>query len=265
MIIDIHNHITVKSSPYHLPAEEYLKVMDELEVEKMVILGKDYGKLGDQQQSNLPDEEVSEFVKAHPDRFIGFTAVHPEREVRKNVERVERAVNDLGLRGIKLNPHAGFYPNDQRLYPVYEKATKLGVPVMVHMGVKAPVEGTRVKYCRPVYLDDVAVDFPDLNLIIAHAGYPWVEETILVGLYAGKVMVDISTLNQIEEVMGFEVVLPTLRKLTASLGPHRILFGSDGIFSIEKLLQIVKNAEFLTEGEREKILYKNAKKVLKLD
>jgi len=264
MIIDVHNHITVKSSPYHLPAEEYLKVMDDLEVEKVVILGKDYGKLGDQQQSNLPDEEVANFVKAHPDRFIGFTAVHPDREERKNLERIERAVNDLGLKGIKLNPHAGFYPNDKRLYPVYKKATELRIPVVVHMGVKAPVAGTRVKYCQPLYLDDVAVDFPDMNLIIAHAGYPWVEETILIGLYAGNVRVDISTLNQLEEVVGWEVVLPTLRKLTSSLGAHRVLFGSDGIFNLKKLIQAVKGADFLSDSDKEKILWKNAKEILKI-
>ena len=264
MIIDVHNHITVKSSPYHLQAEKYLKVMDDLEIEKVVILGKDYGTLGDQQQSNLPDEEVADFVKAHPDRFIGFTAVHPDREERKNLERIERAVNDLGLKGIKLNPHAGFYPNDKRLYPVYKKATELRIPVMIHMGVKAPVEGTRVKYCQPIYLDDVAVDFPDMNLIIAHAGYPWVEETILIGLYAGNVCVDISTLNQLEEVVGCEVVLPTLRKLTSSLGAHRVLFGSDGIFNLEKLIQAVKSADFLSDSDREKILWKNAKEILKI-
>lgn len=264
MIIDIHNHITVKSSPYHLPAEEYLKVMDDVGVEKMVILGKDYGMLGDQQQSNLTDGEVADFVKAHPDRFIGFTAAHPDRGEEKNLERIEKAVNDLGLKGIKINPHSGFFPNDERLYPIYEKATELRIPVMVHMGVKAPVEGTRVKYCQPLYLDDVAVDFPDMSLIIAHAGYPWVEETILVGLYAGNVFVDISTLNQLEEVMGCEVVIPTLRKLTSSLGVHRVIFGSDGIFNLEKLIQAVRGADFLCDSDKEKILRKNAKEILKI-
>ncbi len=262
MIIDIHNHITVKDSPYYLPAEDYLTIMDECGVEKMVILGKDYGKLGDQQQSNLTDGAVADFVKSHPDRFIGFTSVHPDRGEKANLERIEKAVNEFGLRGIKLNPHAGFYPNDERLYPVYEKAQALHIPVMVHMGVKAPVEGTRVKYCQPLYLDDVAVDFPDLTLIVAHAGYPWIEETILVGLYAGNVVVDISTLNQIEKVMGFAVVLPALRKLTASLGVHRVLFGSDGIFSIEEMLQIVTGAEFLSKADKEKILWENAKRIL---
>ncbi len=264
MIIDMHNHIVAKNSPFYIQQDEYLKMMDDLGIERVVILGKDYGKLGDQLQSNLPDEEVANFVQAYPDRFIGFTAAHPDRTEKENLERIERAVNDLGLKGLKINPHAGFYPNDERLYPVYEKATELGIPVMFHSGVKAPVEGTRVKYCQPIYLDDVAVDFPDMTIIIAHAGYPWVEETILVGLYAENVYADISTITQIEGVMGFEIMIPTLRKLTSSWGTQRVFFGSDGIFIAEDTIKAVKNADFLSESDKEKILGKNAQKLLKI-
>ena len=264
MIIDIHNHLTVKHSPFYLPAEEYLRVMDELGVDKTVILGKDYGHLGDRQNSNLPDEDVAELVKAHPDRFIGFSAVHPDRDVKHNLERIERAVNDLGLKGIKLNPASGFYPNDERLYPVYEKCSKIQIPVTVHMGIKPPSEGNRMKYCHPMYLDDVIVDFPDLTLIVAHSGYPWIEDTIMVGLYTQNVFADISTLNQMEEVMGCEVVVPTLRRLTASFGTSRVVFGSDGIFNLEALISAVRNADFLSDADKEKIFWKNAKEILKL-
>jgi len=264
MIIDAHNHIVLKNSPYYLPQEEYLKIMDETGVDKMVILGKDYGKLGDSMQSNLPDEETAAFVRAQPERFIGFTGVHPDREVKTNLERIDRAVNEFGLKGIKLNPHAGFYPNDEKLYPVYEKATELDIPVMFHAGVKSPTEGTRVKYCQPVYLDDVAVDFPDMTIIIAHAGYPWVEETIQVGLYAANVFVDISTLNQIEGALGCEIVLPTIRRLASSLGAQRILFGSDFTYNIEETIQTIKGADFLSERDKVNILGENARTLLKV-
>jgi hypothetical protein len=264
MIIDIHNHLAVTSSPYHLPVGEYLKAMDENGVEKAVILGKDYGKMGDAQGSNLPDEETADFVKSHPDRFIGFTAVHPDRGINANLRRVERAVQDLGLRGIKINPHSGYYPNDERLYPVYERATEHGIPVVFHTGVKAPADGTRMKYCHPVYLDDVAVDFPDLTIIMAHAGYPWVEEAILVGLYAGNVYADISTLPQIEAALGYEVMMPTLRKLITAWGAQRVLFGSDGIFNFEETIKAVNRADFISEGDRRKIFRESAKRVLQL-
>jgi len=262
MIIDIHNHLSPQNSPYRLPAEEYLRVMDEAGVDKAVILGKDYGLLGDRQKSNLPDEDVAAFIKAHPDRFIGFTAVHTDRDVTKNLERLERAVNDLGLRGIKLNPASGFYPNDERLYPVYGRATELQLPVVIHTGVKPPSEGSRLKYCHPVYIDDIAVDFPDLNFIIAHAGYPWVDDLIMVGLYAPNVFVDISTLNQIEEVLGCDVIIPTLKKLACALGAGRVVFGSDGIFNIEPIIRAVQQADFLSQNDRQKILHENAEMLL---
>jgi len=264
MIIDLHNHLSPQGSPYRLSVEEYLNIMDEQGVAKVVILGKDYGVLGDQQNANLPDDEVAAFVKAYPDRFIGFTAVHPDRAPQVNLERIDRAVNDLGLRGIKLNPASGFYPNDERLYPVYERAVTLGIPVLVHMGVKPPSEGNRLKYCMPVYLDDVAVDFPDLTLIVAHAAYPWVEELIIAALYAPHVFVDLSTLNQIEEVLGYPVILPTLHKLVSALGASRVVFGSDGIFNIEPIISTIRRAEFLTESDRIKILGENARKILGL-
>jgi len=264
MIIDIHNHLPPKSSPYRLPAEEYLNVMDETGVDRAVILGKDYGKLGDSTDSNLSDEDAAEFVKAHPDRFIAFTAVHPDRPSDQNVNRIARAVNELDFKGVKINPPAAFYPNDERLYPCYEMARALQVPVMFHMGVKPPAEGCRLKYCRPVFIDDVVVDFPDLPVIIAHAGYPWVNETIMVGLYAENVYVDISTLNQIEDAMGKPVILPTLRKLVSALGSRKIVFGSDGIFNIEAIKAAVMSADFLTDNDRENILWKNSAALLKI-
>ena len=262
MIIDFHNHLSPPQSPYRMEADVYLESMDEAGVDKVILLGKDYGTLGDSRNDNLADEDVAAFVKAHPDRFIGFTAVHPDREIKANVERVDRAVNTFGLRGIKLNPASGFYPNDGRLYPVYEQATALELPVLIHMGVKPPSEGSRLKYCHPMFLDDVAVDFPDLKLVIAHAAYPWVEDLIMAGLYAPNVSVDISTLNQIEEVLGYPVVLPTLQKLVQSLGPARIVFGSDGIFNLQPLISAVRQAGFLTDSDRDMIFYKNAQKLL---
>lgn len=264
MIIDFHNHLSPPHSPYRLPIEEYLKVMDEHGVERAVILGKDYGLLGDRQAENLSDEEVADFVRTNPDRFIGFTAVHPDREIEINLTRIDRAVNELGLHGIKLNPASGFYPNDQRLYPIYEKASMLGLPIVVHMGIKPPSEGSRLKYCLPVYLDDLIVDFPELTVIVAHGAYPWVDELIAVALYAPNVFVDISTLNQIEEALGYPVLRPVLEKLVKALGSARIVFGSDGIFNIEPIVGAVLHAEFLTENDRRKILEENARRILRL-
>jgi predicted TIM-barrel fold metal-dependent hydrolase len=76
--------------------------------------------------------------------------------------------------------------------------------------------------------------------------------------------VDISTLNQLEEALGCEVVIPVLRRLTASLGSSRVVFGSDGIFNLEALITAVKKTDFLTDADKERILWKNASEILKL-
>jgi len=263
MIIDFHNHVSPPGSPYRMDADVYLEAMDAAGVDKLIILGKDYGFAGDRRNDNLADEDTAVFVNAHPDRFIGFTAVHPDRDIAVNLEHIDRAVHDYGLRGVKLNPASGFYPNDKRLYPVYEKISGLGIPVVIHMGIKPPSEDSRLMYCHPIYIDDITVDFPELRLVIAHAAYPWVEDLIMAALYAPNVLVDISTLNQIEDALGYPVVMPSLEKLVRALGAGRVLFGSDGIFNLEPLIGAVRSADFLTDGDRELILYKNALKILR--
>lgn len=264
MIIDFHNHLSPPGSPYRMEAGMYLEAMDDAGVEKLIILGKDYGIAGDLRKDNLDDDDTAAFVRAHPDRFIGFTAVHPDRDIAVNLARIDRAVHEFGLSGVKLNPASGFYPNDQRLYPVYEMISQLGIPAVLHMGIKPPSEESRLKYCHPIYIDDISVDFPDLRLVIAHAAYPWVEDLIMAALYAPNVSVDISTLNQIEDALGYAVVLPTLEKLVRALGAGRVLFGSDGIFNLEPLISAVRGADFLTDSDRELIFYKNALKLLSL-
>ena len=100
MILDFHNHLSPPGSPYRMDAQMYLDTMDEAGVDRLVILGKDYGEAGDRRGDNLADEDTAGFVRAHPDRFIGFTAVHPDREASSNIARIERAVDEFGLQGM---------------------------------------------------------------------------------------------------------------------------------------------------------------------
>ena len=92
----------------------------------------------------------------------------------------------------------GFFPNDQRYYPIYETARSLGLTVLFHtgttgIGAGAPGGlGLKLKYGRPIYLDDVAADFPDLTIIAAHPGWPWTEELLSVAVHKGNVYVDMS-------------------------------------------------------------------------
>ncbi len=158
------------------PLEATLADMDAAGVTRSVVVAVDAETRWNYRVSN---ESVAEAVAAYPDRLIGFASVDPHKGVVARHE-LRRAVEDLKLRGLKLLPHLlELCPNDPEMYPVYEEASALGIPVLFHSGTQFHA-GTKLKYCRPLDIDDVAVDFPDLTLIIAHFGWPWYEEAMAV-------------------------------------------------------------------------------------
>ena len=118
------------------------------------------GMLGNDQVMQLSQEV---------DCLIPFCSINPFLVADLGGE-LQRHVTEMGFRGLKLYPtYQHFYPNANRLYPLYAKAEELGVPVMLHTG-SSIFRGARIKYGDPLYLDDVAVDFPDLALVMAHSG-----------------------------------------------------------------------------------------------
>jgi predicted TIM-barrel fold metal-dependent hydrolase len=143
------------------------------------------------------NDRIAALVKMYPDKFIGFGAVNPRyRGVNWAVEEMERAITELGLTGFKLYaPYDRWSPDDRDLaWPIWKKAEELGVPVMIHMGPSLGVE-VKMAYGRPFLLDDVGLDFPDLRLLVCHAGLPWVEECICLLLKHPNFYMDISGFN----------------------------------------------------------------------
>jgi len=156
--------------------EDTIKDMDESGVERSVVVGIDAETTFQYRVSN---DLVADTVRLYPDRLIGFAGVDPHKG-EQALKELERAVKILGLRGLKLLPHlAELYPNDRAMYPLYETALSLDIPVLFHMGTQFH-SGTRIKYCRPLFVDDIAVDFPGLKIVIAHFGFPWFHEAIAV-------------------------------------------------------------------------------------
>ena len=120
------------------------------------------------------NDYTADIVERYPDRFMGFASVDPHKG-KAAVNEMERSVKDLGLRGLKLHPISqAFFPNDTRFYPLWEKCADLGVPVLFHSGQTAVGAGLpgggglKIKYAQPIHMDDVAADFPELNIIMAH-------------------------------------------------------------------------------------------------
>ena len=197
--------------------------MDEAGIDKTILLALDAG-LAFQSPLSARDynDYVAEIAKRFPDRIVGFAGIDPRRGKEAVVE-LERCA-DIGLRGLKLWTLTGFYPDDEQYYPLYERAAELGLPIVVHTGTGPP--GTYLKYCRPIYVDKVAVDFPQIQFIMAHLGMPWVDEAVAIVIKNENVFVDISQW-QVFAKTPF-VLCQALTQLKMGCGGmHKVLFGSD--------------------------------------
>ena len=145
------------------------------------------------------NDYIADLVKSYPDYFIGFCAVNPKyRGVDAAVNELERAILQLGLTGLKLYPTYDHYsPDDRELaFPVFEKAQDLGIPVMIHQS-STPVIDAPLKYGQPYLLDDVGRAFPDLKLLICHAGVPWVDECLVLAAKHPNFYIDLSFFNSL--------------------------------------------------------------------
>ena len=286
MIIDFHTHVEYKAGGQKYSPAEFVRAMDQGGIDKSIVLGGDQADAGTKPPwadpavmgaaTNFDDEEVARFCAEYPDRLIPFGSIHPDRY--RPDRKVHRAVKELGVKGIKLYPHSGFYPNDLRLTPVYEKCVELGVPVVIHTGIKA-VCWQWMKYNRPIYVDDVATNFPELKVVMCHGGFPWVEEFLCVAYSNPNVYVDISFLDYIERTFKKDgLAEDTMRRLVGLVGAERLLWGTEGPYMDLPLFGshgpeyyarsqefLVRRFDFLSDNEKAAILGGNAAKLLELD
>ena len=210
------------------------------------------------------NDYVASIVNKHPQQFTGFASVDPWKG-RASVIELERSVEELGLKGLKLHPiHQSFFPNDTHFYPLYEKAAELGVPVLFHTGFAGAGAGLpggaglKLKYSAPIpYIDDVAADFPQLTIIMAHPAWPWTEEQIAVSLHKANVFLDLSGWlpRYIPETL--------IREVNTRL-QDKVLFGSDYPYiEPDRWLQDMENLS-LRDDVRPKMLLENSRRALKL-
>ena len=138
------------------------------------------------------NDTVAEYIRTDPKKLIGFAAVCPTED--NALAEVDRAVQELGLRGLKMSPiYGGWDPLDSRALKIFARAEELGLPIMLHQGTTYPRKAP-LKYANPVLLEDIALRFPDLKMIIAHIGHPWEAEAIVLIRKQPNVFADISAL-----------------------------------------------------------------------
>ncbi len=193
-------------------------------VDKAIVLGFRSSYLA----ADVPNDFIAEYVRAHSDRLIGFAGIDPAEPVEA-VEEIQRVRDEFGFGGIAVAPSAqDFHPSSTGALRVFAEADRLGMPVLFHQGA-CPVADAKMEYARPVLLDEVARELPDLTIIVAHMGYPWVDECIALLGKQPNVYADISGL-----------VRRPWCAYNALLGAHdygvigKLLFGSDFPFASAK-------------------------------
>ena len=211
------------------------------------------------------NDDVADIVRRYPQQFTAFGAIDPWKG-EAALKEMERCAKDLGMKGLKFMPNMQqFFPNDEQFYPIWELAQTLGLVVLIHSGTTGVGAGhpggggVKLKYSRPIpYIDDVAADFPELKIIMAHPSWPWQEEQLAMLVHKPNVFMDLSGWSP-------KYFQPSLVQYANHLITDKVLFGSDyPVITPERWLADFEQAEF-REEVRQKILFENAKKLLNLD
>jgi predicted TIM-barrel fold metal-dependent hydrolase len=138
------------------------------------------------------NDDCAAFVAAAPERRIGFLSVHPGVEGWE--DELERATGDLGLKGIKLGPNYQIFdPLGDAALRLYGLAERRGLPILFHQGA-SPVREAPLRYAHPLLMDEIAIRFPELRVVMAHMGHPWWRETIVTIRKHPHVYADVSAL-----------------------------------------------------------------------
>jgi len=240
--------------------EKFLNLIDQAGIAKVVIPGEDIETTFG---TKIPNERLAEFCQHAPGRFIGFAGVDPYKGIHA-IRELEYAVHELNLKGLNLPPFLHkLEPTDRRYYPLYVKCIELKVPVILHVGINFFQE-TSMQYSHPKYLDQIATDFPELQIIATHAGWPWIAEMTAVAWKHPNIYID--TAGQSPKYMALiDMGWGPLLRLGNSLLQDRILFATRfPLISYDRALEEFNQLP-LKEEVKEKWLWKNASKLLKIE
>ena len=211
----------------------------------------------------ITNEEVAQLAHENADVAIPFASINPHRGA-EGVRAAKKLISDYQVKGFKFHPSVQeFFPDDRLAYPLYEVIAEAKLPALFHTGQTGVGAGTRggggirLKYSNPLHLDDVAADFPDMPIVLAHPSFPWQEEALSVATHKPEVYIDLSGWSP-------KYFPPILVRYANTLLKHKILFGSDyPVIAPEKWM-----AEFaklpIKPEVRPLILKENAARLLRL-
>jgi len=242
--------------PQYESIEKMVELMDEAGVEKVFITQcKMFSYWNKWMYMDTRLEDVLQYTQKYPDRFVGLAGYNPFR-IQESLKEIEVAVKEHGFKGVYVHIYGFDIPlNDAKMYPLYAKCVELDIPVSMQVG--HVLESMPSDCGRPIYLDRIACDFPDLKIIGAHTGWPWVEELISVCYKWDNVY------------FGVDAWMPKYLKpeivqfINSRLGQDRCLWGTNGLPWKESLEQIEQLG--LREEAKRKLLRENAVELFKLE
>ncbi len=209
------------------------------------------------------NEEVAEIAAVNSDVLIPFASIDPHKG-KLGQREVRRLMKDFDIKGFKFHPTMqGFYPNDRMAYGLYEAIAEEGGIALFHTGQTGvgsgmrAGNGMRLKYSNPMYMDDVAVDFPDMSIILAHPSFPWQEEALAVAQHKPNVYIDLSGWSP-------KYFPEILVRYCNSILQDKMLFGSDWpMITPERWLAAFEKIN-IKDDVRPKVLKSNAARLLGL-
>ena len=243
-----------------IPEDDFLKKLDRAGVERALLIAAKAGSKQHAIHYQIPYKKVAALVERHPDRFSAIAGIDPTEGMR-GVRELEKAVKEDGFIGAHLYPHwFEMAPDHARYYPFYAKCVELDIPIQIQVGQCLRYSDDRPlrSVGRPITLDTVACDFPDLKLVGIHIGWPWTEEMISVAYKHPNVYI------------GSDAYAPknwpkAFVHFINSWGQDKVIFGTDfPVIDIERAIAEVDELGLRPEPKR-KFLRDNAARLYRLE
>ncbi|MBJ7457675.1 MAG: amidohydrolase [Thermoleophilaceae bacterium] len=204
------------SEPQEFPISVTVAAMDAAGIDKALLTAWHGPSAG----AMISNQEVADWISEYPDRFAGMAAVNLSRPMEA-VRELRRCVTELGFVGLRMLPWLWEVPpTDRRFYPLYAECVELGVPFCTQVGHTGPLRPSETG--RPIpYIDQIAIDFPELTIVCGHVGYPWTEEMIAVCRKHENVYIDTSAYTT------RRLPLELVTFMRTGTGGRKVLFGSN--------------------------------------
>jgi len=243
-----------------ITVDQYLEKMDTAGIERSLLIAVRAGDIRMPESFEVPYERVHEVCSEHPKRFSGLAGIDPFRGM-SGLKDLEQAVNEYGFVGAHLYPHWCELPPDHRkYYPYYAKCCELNIPIMMQVGHNLIYSRNRrlPSVARPILLDQVAIDFPELKLIGIHIGIPWTEEMI-------SMCWKHENIYTAGDAYAPKYWPKSFVHYANSYGSHKVMFGTD--WPVIDPIRAIEEVDHLNLREESKtlMLRDNAIKVFNLD